>query len=100
MAEETAASPQDIRLHFSSWVSAGDGTAANRNVILPVGSSLGALLRHLSSEFGVDLVAAATGSDGNAFVVVNEIHWAVPEDLNRSLQDGDVVLLMPFIAGG
>jgi len=99
MAEETAASPQDIRLHFSSWVSAGDGTAANRNVILPVGSSLGALLRHLSSEFGVDLIAA-TGSDGNAFVVVNETHWAVPEDLNRSLQDGDVVLLMPFIAGG
>ena len=47
----------------------------------------------------MDLIAA-TGSDGNAFVVVNEIHWAVPEDLNRSLQDGDVVLLMPFIAGG
>jgi molybdopterin converting factor small subunit len=99
MAEEAAASPQDIRVHFSSWVSAEDGTAVNRNVVLPVGASLGALLRHLSSELGVDLVAA-TGHDGNAFIVVNETHWAVPEDLNRSLQDGDVVLLMPFIAGG
>ena len=47
----------------------------------------------------MDLVAA-TGSGGSAFVVINETHWAVPRDLNRSLQDGDVVLLMPFITGG
>jgi molybdopterin converting factor small subunit len=80
-------------------MSAGEGTAVPRSIVLPMGASLGTLLQHLSPEFGMDLVAA-TGRDGNAFVIVNETHWAVPEDLNRSLQDGDVVLLMPFIAGG
>lgn len=71
----------------------------SRSIILPLGTSLGTLLQHLSPEFGMDLVAA-TGNGGSAFVVINETHWAVPRDLNRSLQDGDVVLLMPFITGG
>ncbi len=80
-------------------MSAGDGTAPSRSVIVPSGTSLESLLRHLSTEIGVDLVAA-TASGGNAFIVINEIHCAVPQDLGRSLRDGDVILLMPFIAGG
>ncbi|MCL5734345.1 MAG: MoaD/ThiS family protein, partial [Actinobacteria bacterium] len=99
MAEGPAEGPQSIRVDFSSWMSAGDGAAASRSVILPWGTTLGLLLRHLSTELGVDLIAATT-SGGNAFVIINETNCMVPRDLHRRLEDGDVVLLMPFIAGG
>jgi molybdopterin converting factor small subunit len=99
MAEEPAAPPQDIRVHFSSWMPAGDDPAPSRIIILPAGSSLKLLLRRLSAELDTDLVATI-GGGGNAFVVINEVHCAVPQDLERILKDGDVVLLMPFIAGG
>ncbi len=47
----------------------------------------------------MDLVAE-TASRGDAFIAINETYCVLPRDLRRRLEDGDVVLLMPFIAGG
>ena len=99
MAEEPSAAPRDIRVEFSSWISTGDGAAATRTIIVPSGTTLGPFLPRLAVESGMDL-AVATASAGNAFIAINDACCVLPRDLDRVLLDGDVVRVMPFIAGG
>ena len=73
-------------------------------VELPEGSSLAALLDHLAVRLGegpaVHLRTAGGQIARNLLVVVNDSAKSAHEASATMLQPGDVVLLLPPIAGG
>ena len=82
-------------------------TAAGRpeeEVELPDGSSLAALLDHLATCLGDSaashLLATSGQAPRNLLVVVNGSAASAHEAAATVLQPGDVVLLLPPIAGG
>lgn len=82
-------------------------TAAGRSeeeVELPDGSSLGALLGHLAARLGHEAAAHLVGTAGQAhgslLIVVNDSMIASQQTSTIVLRTGDVVMLLPPIAGG
>jgi molybdopterin synthase sulfur carrier subunit len=82
-------------------------TAAGRQqeeVELPDGSSLAALLKHLASRLdehaAAHLIAPGGSIRPSLLVVVNDSAAPVQLAASTELRHGDVVLLLPPIAGG
>jgi molybdopterin converting factor small subunit len=100
MDEDSAQKATDnVRVKFSDWGPGGNGGLPSRTVVVPVGTTLDGLLRHLSTLTGSD-VHAATAREGTRFVVLNGGYCVMPRDAARRLEDGDEVALLPFVAGG
>ena len=85
-------------MSFSYW-GAGGASATTRSISVSTGTSLGALLDEASALTGIDL-NAETAKEGTRFIVLNGAYCEVPRDLGRTLEDGDEVSLLPFVAGG
>jgi len=81
-------------------------TAAGRpeeEVELPDGSSLGVLLRHLAARLdgaAPHLIAADGRPHRSLLIVVNDAAVPTHDAAGTLLYSGDVVLLLPPIAGG
>ena len=82
-------------------------TAAGRSeeeIELPESTSLAALLGQLASRLGAGaaphLVTAGGHVQGGLLIVVNGSAIAAPHTASAVLQPGDVVTLLPPIAGG
>ncbi len=88
-----------LRVEFSSWGSAGHGGVTTRTLVLPAGTTVRGVLEHVATTLGTDLRKETT-SDGGRFIIINDAYCVVPRDLERKLEDGDVITLMPFVAGG
>ncbi len=88
-----------VRIEFSVWSSSGHGGLPTSSLSLPAGTTVDDLLAHLSTLLGSDLRAEVVGG-GKRFLVINGAFCAMPRDLDRRLEDGDVVTLRPFLAGG
>ena len=68
-------------------------------VDVSAGTTLDDFLGRLSVSLDRDLrKETATGS--TRFISVNGAYCAVPEGLTRRLEDGDEVVVLPFVAGG
>jgi molybdopterin converting factor small subunit len=89
----------NMRVGFSSWGSAGHGGATTRTLVLPAGTTVRGVLEHAAALLGTDFTKEITG-EGSRFITVNDAYCVVPRDLDRKLEDGDVITLMPFVAGG
>jgi MoaD family protein len=91
-----------LRVQYTAQLRTAVGRPEDE-VDLPVGSNLAGLIDQLSQRLdGVAsrLIAPAGRLDRNLLVVVNGHAIAWPDALATELQDGDVVLLLPPIAGG
>ena len=81
-------------------------TALNRAgevVELPKGSSLSDLLQHLAEQNPagrIHLLSGAGQVNACLLMVVNESAVSAGDAVSRQLNDSDVVLLLPPIAGG
>ena len=82
-------------------------TAAGRSedeVELPEGSSLGELLGHLAEQLGQEtaahLVTGAGEVHNSLLIVVNDSVIAPHQTSTTVLRPGDIVALLPPIAGG
>lgn len=87
------------RVEFSSWGSVGHGGVTTRTLVLPAGTTVRGVLEHSATLLGTDF-GKETTSEGSRFIIINDAYCVVPRDLERKLEDGDVITLMPFVAGG
>jgi len=70
---------------------------------LPEGSSLADLLQHLAEQNPAGrphLLSGAGRVNASLLVVLNDAAVSAADAVSRQLSDGDVVLLLPPIAGG
>jgi molybdopterin converting factor small subunit len=92
-----------LRVHYSAQLRAAVGRP-NDEVELPGGSNLAALLDRLVGQLDeaarAHLVAPGGGIRPSLLIVVNDAAAPVHAAASTELQDGDVVLLLPPIAGG
>lgn len=77
---------------------------AEEEIELPEGSNLAELLAHVASEMGRDaagyLIAPGGGLQPSLLVAVNNRAISTREALAVPINNGDVVTLLPPIAGG
>jgi molybdopterin converting factor small subunit len=100
MDNQASQSPsEDLRVHFSYWGLSGEASLATRSMHVAAGTTLGVFLDAASALAGIDL-RAETARDGMRFVAINGAYCEMPRDLDRRLEDGDEVSLLPFVAGG
>ena len=92
-----------LRVHYSAQLRAAVGRPHDE-LDLPDGSSLAALLDHLVGSFDetarMHLVSPGGGIRPSLLVVVNDAAASVQAAGSTKLEHGDVVLLLPPIAGG
>jgi molybdopterin converting factor small subunit len=92
-----------LRVHYSAQLRAAVGRPHDE-LDLPDGSSLAALLDgligQLDSAARTHLIAPGGGIRPSLLIVVNDAAAPVHAAASTELQDGDVVLLLPPIAGG
>lgn len=88
-----------VRVEFSVWSSSGHGALPTQSLSLPAGTTVDGLLTRLSALLGSDVRGEVAGG-GRRFLVINGAFCAMPQDLGKRLEDGDVVTLRPFLAGG
>jgi molybdopterin converting factor small subunit len=99
MDEDPTKPADSMRVEFSSWGSAAHGGVTTHTLVLPAGTTVRGVLEHAAALLGTDF-RKETASEGSRFIVINDAYCAVPRDLERKLEDGDVITLMPFVAGG
>ena len=88
-----------VQVEFSVWSSSGLGAVPTQSLSLPAGTTVDGLLRQLTALLGSDVRGEVAGG-GKRFLVINGAFCAMPQDLGKRLEDGDVVTLRPFLAGG
>ena len=91
-----------LRVQYTAQLRTAVGRSEDE-VDLPDGSTLAGLLDHLAQRLegaAASLVAANGRPDRSLLVVHNGEAVARPEAWSTVLQSGDVVLLLPPIAGG
>ncbi|MCI0360121.1 MAG: MoaD/ThiS family protein [Planctomycetaceae bacterium] len=92
-----------LRVQYTAQLRTAVGRTEDE-VELPEGSSLAALVEHLAAQLddaaAGHLVGPGGGIRPSLLVVVNEAAAPAHAVATTSLQDGDVVLLLPPIAGG
>ena len=92
-----------LRVQYTAQLRTAAGRAEDE-IELPEGSSLAALLDHLAVRLGDSAAAHLIAPGGNLprslLVVVNDAAASAHEAAARILRAGDVVLLLPPVAGG
>ena len=92
-----------LRVQYSAQLRTAIGRHEDE-VELPVGSNLAALLDHLAASLGENAAGHLVAPDGrwprNLLIVVNDTAASAHDADSNVLQSGDVVLLLPPIAGG
>jgi molybdopterin converting factor small subunit len=92
-----------LRVQYSAQLRTAIGRPHDE-VDLPAGSSLAELLAHLAANLDEaaagHLIAPGGGFRPSLLVVVNDAATPVHAATTTELQPGDVVLLLPPIAGG
>jgi molybdopterin synthase sulfur carrier subunit len=92
-----------LRVQYTAQLRAAIGRP-EEEIDLPDGSSLEALLDHLVSQQGAAAATHLVTSSGeirsSLLIVVNGTAMPVHSAAERQLKEGDVVLLLPPIAGG
>jgi len=88
-----------LHVKFSYWGLEGQGGQLVRSVEIPAGAALDDFLGRLSVSLNRDL-RAETARGGTRFITVNGAYCEVPQGLARKLEDGDEVVVLPFVAGG
>ena len=97
-----------IRLEIQPWISNVIDNQAVGNLILDEtieeGATIGDLMRKLGSEnqaFGdVMFVSETDKLSGNVIIVLNDRIVEALKGLETNMKDGDIVKLLPVIAGG
>jgi sulfur carrier protein ThiS len=77
----------------------GHQALASRWAELAEGATIDGLLRHLSGPCGFD-VRDAIVEDRSYFLVVNGAYCDASRCLDRRLENGDSVAVLPLVAGG
>jgi molybdopterin converting factor small subunit len=92
-----------LRVHYTAQMRAAAGRSEDE-VELPEGSSLAALLSHLADLLGRDAAGHLVTVNGQMqcglLIVVNDSAISPCQSSTTVLQGGDVVTLLPPIAGG
>ena len=92
-----------VRVQYSAQLQTVAGRS-EEEIELPEGSNLGGLLNLLAERHGAaaapHLLASATTVSPSLLVVVNGSASAARDAATRTLESGDIVLLLPPIAGG
>jgi len=100
MEKDTARTASEgPRVNFLYWGMSGNTALMKRSFAVHEGTTLGDLLDTASPLTGTDL-RAETAREGTRFITVNGAYCVVPRDLDRRLEDGDEIALLPFVAGG
>lgn len=91
-----------VRVQYTAQLRTAVGRTADE-VDLPNGSSLAVLVRHLAEKLdgaGPHLMSADGQIHRSLLVVVNDSAVTARDSATAALRDGDVVMLLPPIAGG
>ena len=88
-----------VRLKISLWGSPEHCDVVPPELTVPAETTVGDLLGYLSTLLNVDL-KTGSGDTQTHFLTINNAYCPVPRDLARALEDGDVIAVLPFIAGG
>ena len=92
-----------LRVEYSAQLRTAAGRAQDE-IELPEGSSLAELLDHLAARLGeggaAHLLAPGGRVHGSLLIVVNDVAIAADHTTAKRLKPGDVVMLLPPIAGG
>ena len=88
-----------MHVKFSYWGLDRHESRPVRSADVPAGTTLDDFLGRLSTSLGRDL-RAETARGGGRFITVNGAYCEVPQELARKLEEGDEVVVLPFVAGG
>ena len=88
-----------MHVMFAYWSLGGQDSPMVGKVGLPADTTLNEFLGRLSVSLDRDLLGE-TARGGTRFIAVNGAYCEMPEGLARKLEDGDEVVVLPFVAGG
>lgn len=92
-----------LRVQYTAQLRSAVGRPHDE-IELPEGSSLAALLKHLASNLdeaaAAHVIAPSGGFRPSLLIVVNDSAASIHAAAATELKHGDVVLLLPPIAGG